>query len=328
MIAAHELAHGLGFKSGLVSFAKDVGKILLAPRVQNIPNHSFFEPLSAFDSMVFYDNESLVQVADTLATSRIPDNQKYSGSIEEWPGNFKVCTDLYDMASSGMLSLKLPKTKINLEKLTVIREHEVLFYVSFNSQYDQEIVVGNDVEFKGKTLAEEMPKRGMDGVFGPRTVQIFEEIGYLTAASIQVPRFKLATNIEQADYSPPSAPFSMKPKDWVRNPTSSKQLSSYPLNVAIVSNDNSENSDYSENNTENDDILYALTGPELMNTFGDNHATDSNQISSAYRFPPVAPQKFKSNQMTDYREYPKNQPRVLYKPMLERPSKRIKNEQI
>ena len=206
VIAAHELAHGLGFKSGLVSHAKDIGQVMLAPRILKPKNTAYFAPLSAFDSLLHLDNDPLVHVADDIVTfGRMANKNEvtYFEAAIAWPNIETICTDLYLMVNIGNLALATPTGNLYLKRPKFMSDTEVWFYVRDSPK---EFVVEEDINFKGKTLEGEILKREMNnGIFGPLTIQVFQLIGYPVAEGMPDPIFEISPTFGSSEYDPMDA---------------------------------------------------------------------------------------------------------------------------
>ena len=323
MIAAHELAHGLGFKSALVPQSVSGGKLLVSPKIFSSGNTAYFEPLSAFDSLVYHFDSPMVQIADALTTFEKSNTTISPSQYMEWiaftKNNLEILTELYSMTADGNLMLHLRSQDLWLQRVNVFDDNEILLHASNSAKYIKEFVVAEETNFKGKVLGTEMLKREMKGVFGPLTMEVMEAIGYLTSSTNSAPKFDILHTFGTRKYSPLDAKYvPLLEVDWEPIEFSPKA----PPEVINILDDDDE--DDLNQFTINDDVADPLPGNQLIDTFGYNVATSSPK--KPHRNPLVSDNSLNSMLALHHAQNPPTQP-PLNLPIFPRPNKKQRNNE-
>ena len=190
-----------------MSYTKDQFQVILAPSISFYAGKYCFAPLNAFDALLYAGDTPLATLANEMVTFYCmvkSTKESYFNTAIAWNGNTKVSKELYNAATGGNLVLRVEDNDLSLRPLNVMGDSEVLFYVSDDPKFSKEFVVGQDYDFKGKSMYEVLMRNRMQDIFGPLTIKVFESIGYNPASTDY---FEVSVTYGSAMYDPNEAIF-------------------------------------------------------------------------------------------------------------------------
>ena len=194
-IAAHEIIHGLGFHSTFINYKTVYGRSIdyLGPSLLSIGTLTLIKPISIFDSLLYSNVKSFQELSDTVRILEYQDLSKleFLERMEADKDIIDSARELHAMATSGNVQLKLndgqelelyspsifdiksslshlPKTIVDLPLQNHAAEHLMMHVGAEESTLD--------------LLSESLRSQNIttNGILGPKTVQLLEQMGYST----------------------------------------------------------------------------------------------------------------------------------------------------
>ena len=221
--AAQELKKSLGFQSNLqLQLSLQDKAPYMTPRIVVSSDDSnpaskltHFEQLNAFDSLLHHKTSYVCNAARELL--RFPpkpniDITKFKTMIESSPKLLTAGKNIYSMAIKERLlyyrsngnrnsitgfAAKVPSGVVSLKLSNGFSETLAEFNIMSIELYASDFLMSNGILGPGKCLAEEMARLYLSQLYGSKTLEIMESIGYSTVGKSNVPRFKLITSAEQ-----------------------------------------------------------------------------------------------------------------------------------
>ena len=195
VVAARILTHGLGFKTGLRLYKNpNAGTDFMGPllRVNDDTLTYFlgFHSLSVFDSLLSggRDHKTMTQLAATFTNAstifvNINSKEEMDTAQTELFEKVKNATDCVQLARSPDLAIRLP----NNQSIGLISDQPNVPQVEFQIRSDG---IENNKDFlmtkssySSWALSSMLSRSGSDYIYGPKTLQVMELLGYETETS-------------------------------------------------------------------------------------------------------------------------------------------------
>ena len=188
VVAAREITKGLGFSSGLAYYNNVLPSNMpyVAPKLHSDSSQTYFEPPSVLDSLLYANNLPVLGFTNsiTMPTYTNINKELFMARMEVLPSNKDACSDLYVLATSPNLVARLPQGDLPLYSVLEVGGKEVQYQTILQSPQDPEFLMSPLADTVGRNLISEMVNRNMKHIYGPKTLQVLEAIGYPTAKSV------------------------------------------------------------------------------------------------------------------------------------------------
>ena len=166
--------------------------------LENPGNYIHFYPPTAFDGLLYCYNIPLLDFTNRLQKiSTSNDNSEFTS----WQQRAQKA--LYSAATNPLLVARVPLGDFYIYDLGPITLPDQQSMNIWNNDKDEFLM---DVEFgkPGYSLLNELKKLRMHKIYGPKTTQVLEAIGYRMKRSDLISSFTLVKHLRESDNTSPS----------------------------------------------------------------------------------------------------------------------------
>ena len=202
--AVREIGRGLGFMSGLVDQRSWPGQTpYLTPALVKVKspwedNHyfTFFQPINAFDSLLQLGHSSIPELLQSIISFPPMKDANYSMYLDRFERiHLRKVSMIHEFMATGKPKIA---TAVGMVPLVMtsnnLSEYCNLQVRTTAGDYRLEFAMGSVSMIPGKVLQYTLRSCNTERVFGPRTLAIFEKLGYAIRTRLYSPSFEIVAN--------------------------------------------------------------------------------------------------------------------------------------
>ena len=168
--------------------------------------HSYFAPISIFDSLVYQGSKSFRQMGMQISafpSAPVETDPEYAAKFETNQRLLDIAIELYQMATSGDLEARYGDgPPLKLFSPEEYHASSSIAHVDESLADSPEFVMLPTPAGIKESVDGLMRKYEMEYVYGPQTLNILEGMGYATVRNPQILQLTIAKNLGTRFYKP------------------------------------------------------------------------------------------------------------------------------